>query len=285
MLKRVTLSRPDMHALVHWIGKVFIIAHRESTEALEAVLAQEGLDVEVLRQVDQPEYQSYAAIHRCMLNHQRAWKRTAQMQQPALILEADFVPVKGLGQLPMPFAIHQPQVGLAWIYTCAPQLYSVSASGHAEGFSTSLVAYILTPQGAEALSSFVAEITQKQGTGYYNFDSDIDQFLRTRGLKNYFAFRNYGEHGGKANPEHRRHGMTGIHRADVLQGQLAFLPGYAIATSHPYVSLFWARLQARTKGLLRLLSGKFLRPKILRTSSVPGRLLRFAIYRQLSLWL
>jgi hypothetical protein len=276
-------SSPVSNQLAEQIGQAFIIAYHESTDVLEAAIAHACIPCEVLRQQDRADYQPYAAIYRCMLNHQRAWKQAAMMTKPTLIVEADFVPVVGFGQLPLPFDPQQTDVGLAWLYTCAPQLYSVTDEGFGEGFSTSLVAYVITPAGARILCGLVDEITRTHGTGYYNFDSDIDCFLRDRHFKNYIAFRNYGEHGGISNPEHRRNGMSGIHRADILQGPLAFMPPYAAATKHSHLTLLRARLYARIKGIARLLKGRFLRMQVLSTSSVPLRLIGFAIRRQLSL--
>jgi hypothetical protein len=279
MAQAMAQAAGEGRSLVDQIDRVLIIAYRETTELLEAAFAQAGFECEVLRQVDQLEYEGYAAIYRCLLNHQRAWERAAGTVKPMLIVEADFVPVVNLGRLPLPFAIQQPDVGMAWLYTCASQLYSVTPEGFAEGFSTGLVAYVLTPQGARGLQDFVAQITAAQGTGYYNFDSEIDRFLRQQGFKNYIPFRNYGEHGGKANPEHRRNGMSGIHRADVLFDRLAFLPDYAMGDR----GQFWqARARARLKGLGRSLLGKYLRPKIAVSSSVPSRLICFALLRQLT---
>lgn len=283
----IDLFSPDLDysrlqpSLADAIGQTFILSYRESTELLETTLRQEGLPCQVLRQIDRPEYRAYASIYRCMLNHQTAWRLAAQSTQPTLIVEADFVPVVGFGQLPLPFNMAQLNVGIAWLYTCAPQLYSVTSEGFGEGFSTGLVAYVVTPAAAQTLVDLVAEITETHGTGYYNFDSDIDSFLRIRNFKNYIGFRNYGEHGGRPNPEHRRHQMSGIHRADVLYCKLSFTPIYAEgAKSFP---LWMARVQARSKGIARLLLGKFLRIKVLKESSVPLRLLSFAIRRQLTL--
>lgn len=289
MVSFINPSRPNLlnrshvrPSLVEAIGQTFILAYRESTEQLEFALQQEGLQCEVLRQVDRPQYRTYASIYRCMLNHQTAWQQAAQSPASTLIVEADFVPVVGFGQLPLPFNQAQPDVGLSWLYTCAPQLYSVTDEGFGEGFSTGLVAYVVTPAAAQALLGLVAEITEKHGTGYYNFDSDIDKFLRDRGFKNYIGFRNYGEHGGKPNPEHRRNRMSGIHRADVLYGKLAFSPAYT-EVAKPMLYFWFARIQARSKGAGRLLLGKFLRIKVIRESSVPLRLIGFAIWRQLVL--
>ena len=274
---------PVPNRLVDQISGVLIIAYKEATTDLEAALASEGIKCEVLRQEDQPEYKDYSSSYRCMLNHSRAWARAAEETKPTMIVEADFVPVVGLGQLPLPFNPEQKNSGIAWLYTCAPQLYSVSQDGFAQGFSTGLVAYILTPASGRVLGNLIEEITQKQGTGYVTFDSEIDAFLRFRNFKNYIPFRNYGEHGGIANPEHRQHGLSGIHRADVLYNQLAFLPAYATAAKLSGLALLKARLAARLKGIGRLAQGKFLRFKIVKNSSVPGRLLSFAVRRQLSL--
>ncbi|MEB3355274.1 MAG: hypothetical protein VKK04_00910 [Synechococcales bacterium] len=290
-------DRPGSLRLIDQIDRVLIIAYKESTTLLEKSLSQMGLLCEVLRQEDRPEYRGYAAAYRCLLNHHRAWERAAAADQPTLIVEADFVPVEQMGDLPLPFDPHQADVGVAWIYTCAPQLYSVTPQGFGEGYSTSTVAYIVTPQGARQLLAMLDTVTQTEGTAYSNFDSRIDPFLRDRHLKNYIAFRNYGEHGGRPNPEHRRHGLSGIHRADVLAGRLAFLPLYACsdaalaatagdALPEPTWADWWryfrARGQARLKGLGRLAWGKFLRPKVVRRSRVPLRLLGFALHRQLS---
>ena len=61
------------------------------------------------------------------------------------------------------------------------------------------------------------------------------------------------------------------------------MPLYVNSYSVKRWGLFWERLQGRLKGIARLLMGKYLRIKIIRNSSVPMRLLRFAILRQLSL--
>lgn len=72
--------------------------------------------------------------------------------------------------------------------------------------------------------------------------------------------------------------MTGLHRADTLYGPLAFEPDYSLQES-----TLQARLNARLRGLGRLATGRYLRPKILRGSSQPLRLLQFALGRQLTL--
>jgi hypothetical protein len=280
LLKKVKNQTFDR--LCDRIDRVFIIAHQESTELLEATLNQEGFACKRLRQVDQPEYRNYAAIHRCMLNHQRAWRLASQRMEPSLIVEADFVPVIGMGQLPVPFNLQQANVGIAWLYTCAPQLYSVTAEGFGEGYSAATVAYIVTPNAARQLCELVDQMSAAHGTGYHNFDSEIDEFLRKRGFKNFIPFRNYGEHGGRSNPEHRHNGMTGIHHADLLYGKLAFMPPYLVGQKNARLKLWQMRSHARLKGIARLVMQKYLRVPIVRNSSFPLRLVRFAIGRHFS---
>ncbi len=275
---------PQSHQLVDCIGKVFIIACKESTELLEAALAREGLECEVLRQEHKAEFKDFSPSYLCLLNHCRAWEQAMPQSKPTLIVEADFVPVLGFGQLPLPFNPNWSNVGISWLYTCAPQVYSVTEDGCAEGFSTSLVAYIITSQSAQYLIELAEEVREKVGTtSYSSWDSKIDEFLRNKKLKNYIPFRNYGEHGGLPNLEHYKHGLSKTHRADVLYGKLAFMPLYATREENSQFKLFWARLQARVKGIGRLAMGKFVRVPVLKGSSVPGRLLSFALRRQLSL--
>jgi hypothetical protein len=274
-------TQPFSLPLAASVGTVFIIAYRECTTLLEASLKQEGFRCVTLRQTDSLAYQNFASAHRCLLNHQTAWRKAAQAKTPTLIVEADFVPVVGIGQLPFP--LPTTQAGMAWLYTCAPQLYSVTVEGFGEGFSTSLVAYVITPEAAQCLcDNFVEQITANYGTGYHTFDSEIDRYLRTQGFKNYVPFRNYGDHGGKPNPEHRRNGMSRVHHADVLYGKLAFTPMFLRGSKHPQLKMFQARVYARLKGIARLVLGKYLRLAIVKRSSVPLRLIRFAISRHLT---
>ncbi|ARV61500.1 LPS biosynthesis glycosyltransferase [Nostocales cyanobacterium HT-58-2] len=269
-----------------YISKVFIIACKESTHQLEEVLNQESFLYEVLRQETKQEYQNFSRSYLCLMNHQRAWERIILENKPTLIIEADFVPVLGFGMLPLPFNPHQSDVGICWLYTCASQVYSVSSDGYAEGFSTSAVAYIVTPQAARYLLDLAKEVIEKQGaTTYSTWDSTIDSFLRQRKLKNYIPWRNYGEHGGLPNLEHHQNNLSRTHRADVLYGQLAFMPIYAGSEKDGKLKFLAVRLQARLKGIFRLATGRFVRLKVLQGSSSPARLLRFAVLRHFSLHL
>lgn len=283
--KTININTEPMAAkrLVDCIAKVFIIANKEPTEHLEAVLRQEGFDYEVLRQQPLANLEEYSRSYLCLMNHCRAWEQAKKQTKPILIIEADFVPVIGIGKLPLPFNPQKSDVGVSWIYTCASQVYYVDSQGYAEGFSVSTVAYIVTPQAAPYLLELGAKIKQEYGhKKYSSWDSMIDNFLRDRQLKNYIPWRNYGEHGGIPNPEHRQNNLSSSHHADVLYGKLAFMPIYALNKNGGKLQLIKIRLKARLKGIARLLSGRFLRIKVIKGSSVPSLLIRFAIFRQLS---
>ncbi len=267
-----------MNTLVNSLNKVFIIAYKEATDQLEAYLKEEGFDCEVLRQENKPEYQEFSPSYRCLLNHRQAWQKAADSPQPSLVIEADFVPVKNFGQLPLPFRKDSEKIGISWIYTCAPQVYWVSEEGYAQGFSTSTVAYIISPKAARCLMEFADQVGQETGGKVYStWDSQVDTVLRSHQFKNFIPFRNYGEHGGIPNPEHRQNGLSPGHQADVLWGDLAWTPLYAKEYNVAQI-----RLKARIKGVLRVLKGNFLRRKTVQNSSVPGRLIRFCVRRQLT---
>ena len=262
--------------LVESIGQTLILAYKEPTEPLETALTQAGCHCKVLRQTHQPGYTTYSRSFLCLLNHQQAWQLAAQSAQPTLIVEADFVPVLNFGQLPVPFDSQDKKFGLAWLYTCAAQAYSLTPAGYALGYSTSMVAYVLSPPAAQLLLQLAAEVAQNPGpTAYTPWDSGIEYYLRDRGLNNYVPFRNYGEHGGKPNPEHQQNRLSKAHRADVLYGPLAFTPVYTAVEAN-------VRLKARLKGIGRLLLGKYLRPPVFLSSDRPWPLLRFVLSRHLT---
>lgn len=272
------MSKHTTSQLVNHVKKVLIIACKESTQQLEQFLTEEGFECQVLRQEFKPEYKDYSRSYLCLMNHERAWRIAEKEQLPTLIIEADFVPVIGFAQLPLPFNPNQSDVGVSWLYTCATQVYSILSEGYAEGFSVSTVAYITTPLAANYLLGLAEEITQKYGsTSYSSWDSMLDNYLRARSFKNYIPWRNYGEHGGAPNPEHRQNKLSKTHRADVLYGKLVFIPAYAASTSP--ITLFLVRLQARFKGIARLATGRFLRPKVIKGASLPSKLVFFALSR------
>ncbi|MGV2388001.1 MAG UNVERIFIED_CONTAM: hypothetical protein LVR29_05850 [Microcystis novacekii LVE1205-3] len=52
--------------------------------------------------------------------------------------------------------------------------------------------------------------------------------------------------------------------------------------SSPWLAFWWERLQARIKGIARLLAGKYLRLATLRRNKYSFRFLSFAIFRHLT---
>ncbi len=265
------------------ISQAFVIACAEDTTSLEAALEREGVRCELLRQPAIDATLGYARSYLCLMNHVRAWQKIITLGAPSMVIEADFVPVKGFGSLPLPCDLTAKITGVAWLYTCAPQVYYVTEQGYAEGFSVSTVAYLVTPEAARQLLRFAEQIRSEYGeTQYSPWDSKVEEFLRNQGFTNYIPFRNYGEHGGIPNPEHvqNRHiwkQISSCHRADTLYGKLAFLPDYA-SSDWDLLKVRWA---ARVRGLGRLLTGRFLRRSIVLRSRVPWRLIGFALRRQL----
>lgn len=271
-------------SLANSVNQVLILAYKEPTDRLETFLQGEGFFPQVLRQVHEPEYKDYARIYLALLNHQKAWEIASQSTGLTLVVEADFVPVINFGKLPLPFPPHQKGVGLSWLYTCAPQVYSVSSQGYAVGYSTAAVAYLITPIAAQYLLELERQVTLDPGPAqYFNWDGEIESFLRQRSLECYVPFRNYGEHGGKPNPEHKRAGLSPAHQADILYDRLAFTPLYAQDEPNPAWVVFYTRLKARMKGIGRLLLNKYLRLEVVKKSSTPGRMIRFAFLRHLTL--
>lgn len=187
-----------------------------------------------------------------------------------------------MDKLPLPFPPNEEKLGISWLYTCVPQVYSVSTEGYAQGFSVSTVAYILSSQGAKHLINFVEVIKQKYGSNNYSsWDSQIDAWLKSKKLNNYIPFRCYGEHGGKPNLEHKNNGLSLKHRADILYRRLAFMPDYAINAKCPFFVLIRERVYGRTKGIARLLLGKFIRLPVLKKSSVPWHIIRLSFSKYL----
>ncbi|MGC1306027.1 MAG: LPS biosynthesis glycosyltransferase [Phormidesmis sp.] len=280
-------NRGTCQTLVDCIDQTFIIAYKEATEQLTDALTAAGCNCTVLRQVHQPGYETYSPSFLCLLNHRSAWELALRATKPTLIVEADFVPVKNFAALPPPFNPDDSAMGIAWLYTCAAQIYNVSTTQSgtfAQGYSTSMVAYVITPNSARLLIDLAAQVEKDPGPRAYSvWDSGIEYYLRDRHLHNYVPFRNYGEHGGLPNPEHKQNKLSKAHRADVLYGALAFAPMYACASGSVNRGL-WVkeRVYGRIKGLGRLLLLKYLRREVVKKSAQGGKLVRYAIARHLT---
>jgi hypothetical protein len=141
-----------------------------------------------------------------------------------------------------------------------------------------MVALLIPPQVAVLLMQFFEEEMAGNPLGHYSpFDSKVGYWLNAKGVESYLTYRHYGEHGGIANVEHAMAGLGRPHQADVLQGELAFLPMYAEGSR---IKLWSRRARARAWGMLRLLSGRYLARHDYQRSR-PKEMLRYAIGRML----
>jgi hypothetical protein len=235
---------------------VVIVAHDEDTALLRKALLAEGFTVDEVRGPYTPEQLKFSAIMRCFVNHANAWRIAANRDQPTIIVEADFVPVRGFGELPAPIPAEKLSNSLAYLYSIGPQVWDLAGRNLARGHGGGAVALLVHPRIASLLLQFFDEQLKANPLGEYSpFDTKIGYWLNERGVDSFIPYRHYGEHGGIGNPEHVTAGLGRPHRADALQGRLSFLPIYANGSA----SRFWKiRIRARLWGLLRLLCGRFL---------------------------
>jgi hypothetical protein len=255
---------------------VLIVAHNEDTTILRKTLIAEGFDVEEVRGPYTQEQLRYSAIMRCLVNHANAWRIAAQRKKPTLIVEADFVPVKGFGGLPVPMPPEKWSNNIAYLYSVGPQIWDLAGNQCARGHGGGMVASLIPPKVASLLLEFFSEEVAAVPIGAYSsFDTKVGFWLNARGVETYIPYRHYGEHGGIGNPEHATMGLGRPHRADVLQGKLAFTPTYARRSALRY----WkTRARARMWGILRLVSGRYLTWHDFRRGDAIS-MIRFAIGR------
>jgi hypothetical protein len=252
------------------VAHTFILAYRENTEALEQALREEGLSAEVIRPTYTSQELTYSRAIRCLLNHGNAWRRARDMQGMSLIVEADFVPCRGMAQFPLPFSPELEGDGAwAFLYSAGPRMLRCRADGSLQGHSATSVAYVITPLVAGWLVEYLESELIRHGdlTRYSLWDTQFQWHIMGKGGKCFMPFRNFGEHGGRPNTEHHREGvglgarlrlltMLGIgrnHHADVLYGPLKFIPEYAHGSRLKFLR---TRLEAKVTGWLKLLSGR-----------------------------
>ena len=166
-------------SLVDCIGSTFILAYKENTQRLANFLNQAGCQVEVLRQLHRSDYNNYSRSYLCLLNHRTAWERALLSTKPTLIVEADFVPVTNFSQLPPPYDPLDSRLGIAWLYGCAAQIYRITDNGYAQGYSTAMVAYVVTQESAWQLIELAEKVRTTAGPETYTpWDSGIEYYLR-----------------------------------------------------------------------------------------------------------
>ena len=236
--------------------KVYVVAHKEDTSKLEATLASEGFSVQVNRLSYTAQETKYSAAYRCLLNHMDVWARVQSDGEPAIVVEADFVPVRGMARLPSPVPACRLHHSIAWLYYGGGRLRGMDDEGYALGTAPTMVAILCSPAGAGCMLRFGRQECVAEKVGKYStWDVQLAVDVRAHGITVYLPFKSYGEHGGLGNTEHEKHGVRTHHRADVLWGRLAFLPAYA----HGRLVTYWGtRLFYRCRGTLKLFAGRYI---------------------------
>jgi hypothetical protein len=257
---------------------VLIVTYKEDTRELIAAMNREGLDAEEVKGPYTEEQLKYSAVMQALVNHANAWRIAASRERPTIIVEPDFVPVKGFGDLPLPLPAGRETNSLGYLYSVGPEVWDLATPSIARARCGSVVGTLMPPKVAEMLLDFFDEEVAANASGKYRpWDSNLGYWLLARGVESYLPYRHYGEHGGLGNPEHARFGLGRNHRADALQGKLSFLPVYAQGRRW---RLYRGRLRGRTWGILRLLRGRLLRwHDFARARGKRGELLRFVVGR------
>jgi hypothetical protein len=253
------------------IRRAYIIAHKENVIKLRSALEADGFDVEEVRGPYTPEQSKYSLQMRCLVNHANAWRIISAGKVPAIVLEADFVPVRGFAQLPLPFpytgGAHDARFG--WLYSGGSILYGFDEHGYPHGHGNTTVAYALTPKAARSLIVFFEREVAADGTGTYRmWDTYIGIYMRREaGILNHIPIYQYGEHGGLQNEEHRRAGIRGWHQADVLWRELCFLPNYANGWTFRYRII---RVRGWLRGIARLVTLRYWNPRFINSDTSRG---------------
>ncbi len=267
------------------VVQTIVLAYREETARLETALRAEGLAPQVQRPSYTPTELTYSRTVRCLLNHAAAWARARDAAGLTLIVEADFVPCRGLGDLPLPF---DPQVqgsaGWAFLYAGGPRIFRRHPDGSLQGHAACPVAYVISPRVAAWLCEYRDEELQRQAdlTAYSLWDTRFQWHIMGKGGRCFLPWRHYGEHGGTGNPEHAaagvgiarripllsRLGLGRHHRAEVLHGVLHFLPEYAAGSRLRFLRI---RLEAKLTAWGKLLTGRMVK------TFEPGAAARFRL--------
>lgn len=257
--------------------KAFVVAFKENIDLLLASLKSEGLRVTVLREPLDPSGEVYSPTLDVLRTHMNAWQRCLASQKPAIVVEADFVPVVGLRNFHVPFNRSAVDSSFGYLYACGPELWDLDDHSFARGHAGGAVGYLISPPVASLLLDFGRETLRSSTPDVYSpWDSKMGYFLKEKGVESYIPYRMLGEHGGKANPEHVLQGLSRTNRADCLQGPLHFLPPYADGSKLKYLA---ARLHARMHGVGRLVFFRYLHKHDFNRAKRKRKLLRFAVGR------
>lgn len=270
-------AHPDPHSLSSICRHVIIIAHNEDISLLSAALRKQGFEIDELRGPYSDEQKRYSSAMRCLVNHAHAWGIAARRNEPSIVVEADFVPVRGFGKLPIPAPAGKFRNCLPYLYACGPEIWELDGPV-ARGHAGATVALVIWPEVGRLLLEFFHEQVRENPTGLYSpWDTKLGYWLKNNGIESYLPYRQYGEHGGIANSEHKSAGLGRSHRADALKNGLEFLPSYAAGSQLAFLAV---RIQARLWGWLRLMAGRLLAWHDF-TRSNRSEMIRFALGRLL----
>src|SRR5262245_15606983 len=147
---------------------VIIIAHKEDTAPLRIALEAEGFAVDEVRGPYTTEQLNFSAIMRCFVNHANAWRIAAKRDRPTIIVEADFVPVKGFGDLPAPVPAAKFSNSLAYLYSTGPAIWDLATANVARGHGGGAIALLIPPKVAVLLLQFFDEQLNANPLGKYS---------------------------------------------------------------------------------------------------------------------
>jgi hypothetical protein len=256
---------------------VAIIAHREDTRVLESFFRQRGFHVRVFRRRYTAEEQTLPSQVRCLLNHRDAWQAIVESGNPGLVVEADFVPIRSFAEAWAPFDPDLSPSAIGWLYAGGPVIYGFDQRGFAIGSSSTAVALLIMPKAASALVTFANQELAANRPQILLWDTYFCHHLRGRmNVPTYIPFKQLGEHGGIANPDHNLHMARGWHQGDILQDRLAFLPLYARGNPLRFLLI---RARAALRGLIRVFSGRFIEIPPFRRSHQKRLILLFTLTR------
>ena len=142
-----------------------IVAHKEDTSSLEMSLRQEGFAVQVIRKEYSQRELGFSAIIRCLITHSCAWKVAAQRDTPTVIMEADFVPSRGFGSMPVPVPESRIHNSVGYLYACGPQIWDIEDHRYARGHAGAMVALSYTSNGCESFVGVLRRTDGKQSCG------------------------------------------------------------------------------------------------------------------------
>lgn len=240
------------------VAQSYVLAYKEDVDQLVAALEKEKLKPTVLRAVYSEEEQTYSRNVRTFMNHHSAWQRAAKQDGYTLICESDYVPCLDVASFPT-FWPTDDQLAWGYLYQGSPRLLAlIGREKYLRGHCAPLVAYVVNAAVAKHLCDFFDfEMSKRDRRQYFSFDAFLQWSAMGRGCNAYMPMKHYGEHGGRANPEHGVHGMrrAGEHRADNLAGPLHFLPQYCEGSQSTYRLV---RAKERLYGFARLLANKWI---------------------------